>query len=318
MLKPLLIFSLVILLSPPLAQAPDSPKSIVCRHIIGLEGINRDTNGIMFIERGEIHFDAGKQRTTLPISSIEDIFIGTELTQAGGKMGEVAKGAAMAAPYDSGAALTLLLQEKVDVLTIAFCDSNHGLHAAIFALPKNRAKPFRDDLVAHGAKPASDSAGLRGEKLVMRDATIGPPTPLKPAPPASIHHMPVLIEPLGGDVKVPAEFRFATYEFLVDQVTNSKVFSQVYRNGDTRAKTAPGLFTLTTDVDKFKQGNQTERELVTVMGATKISVTVTLIQPAAPLLMTFKVDGTVRFFGENLGVALDLAKRIAKLLAANP
>jgi hypothetical protein len=268
----------------------------------------------MFIEGNEIHFDAGKPRATLPISSIEEIFIGTELTQAGGKMGEVAKGAAMAAPYDSGAALTILMQEKVDVLTITYRDPSHGLHAAIFALPKKRAAPFRDDLIAHGA-PKNDHPGIRGSNLYPATP---PANPSAPIPSLSFRNLPILIEPLGWDVTVPAEFRYAIYEALIEQVENAGVFSNVYRSGDRRAENAKDLVTLYTDVDKFTQGNQTERELVTVMGATKITVTVTLTRRAGVIRQAYKVDGTVRFFGENLGVTLDLAKRIAKILAAIP
>src|SRR5580704_9080249 len=308
------ILFLTFILSPALAQNPAPEKSIAFRHIIALEDIKRDTSGIMFIEGNEIHFDAGKPRATIPISSIDDIFIGTELTQAGGKMGEVAKGAAMAAPYDSGAALTLLLQEKVDVLTITFRDAHHGLHAAIFALPKHRAAPFRDQLVAHGAKPASE-LGTQGTKSAMNYPATPHANPPTPIPSAKFRNLPIVIQPLGWDVTVPAEFRYAVYEALVDRVENSGVFSNVYRSGDHRAEAVKDLVTLYTDVDKFKQGNQTERELVTVMGATKITVTVTLTRHEGAVQLSYKVDGTVRFFGENLGVTLDLARRIARLLS---
>ena len=316
MLNPVLFISLTLALSSPLAlaQNPVPQKAITCRHVIGLEGIKRDVNGILFIENGEIHFDVGKPRATISIPSIEDVFIGTELTQAGGKVGEVAKGAAMAAPYDSGAALTLLLQQKVDVLTITFRDSHHGLHAAIFALPKHRAGPFRDALVANGA-PSNPAPVTRSPSSYPAAPPADPPAPI---PSASFHGLPVVIEPLGWDVKVPAEFRYAIYEALVERVENSGVFSFVYRSGDHRAETAKDLVTLYTDVDKFKQGNQTERELVTVMGATKITVTVTLVRRGGVIRQAYKVEATVRFFGENLGVTLDLARRIAKLLTNTP
>jgi hypothetical protein len=302
-----LLLALALALSLP--QSTPVEKTLVGRHVIGLEDVKLDSNGLLFIENNEIHFDAGKSRDRIPIASIEDIFVGTELTQAGGKMGEIAKGAAMAAPYDSGAALTLLLQEKVDVLTITFRDSHNGLHAVIFALPKNQGTPFRDKLIAAGA-PNNDPTAKRASNLYPgsehADST-------KPTPSASFRKLPVIIEPLGWDVQVPPAFRYAIYEALVDRIEDSGVFSTVYRSGDHRAESAKDLVTLYTDVDKFKQGNQTER--ITVMGATKITVTVTLSRNGGVIRQVYKVGATVRFFGENLGVTLDLAKRIAKLLS---
>jgi hypothetical protein len=143
---------------------------------------------------------------------------------------------------------------------------------------------------------------------------MNPPTP---SPSALFRGSPVLIDPIGFDVRVPAEFRFAIYEAMVEQVTNSGVFSKVYRSGDHQAENIPGLVTLHTDMDKFKQGNQTERELITVMGATKITVTVSLTRLGGANVAAYRVEGKVRFFGENLDVTRDLAKRIAKLLDKN-
>ena len=48
----------------------------------------------------------------------------------------MAKTAAMAAPYDSGAALSILLRTTVDTLTISNRDSGGGLHYVILALSK--------------------------------------------------------------------------------------------------------------------------------------------------------------------------------------
>src|ERR1700722_11077087 len=121
------------------------------RHLVGVQNVKHDSVGLLQIKSNELHFDAGRSRGVIPISAIEDMYIGTETTQSGGKLGQVAKGAAMAAPYDSGAALTLLIIQKVDVLTIAYRDSDNGLHAAIFAVPKNRAAQFRTDLINSGS-----------------------------------------------------------------------------------------------------------------------------------------------------------------------
>jgi len=117
-----------------------------------------------------------------------------------------------------------------------------------------------------------------------------------------------------GDVQIPAEFRYAVYERLVERVHESNAFQKVYRMGDHAADSIPDLVTLHTKVDTFKEGSQTTRELVTVLGATKIDVTTSVTARDGHTLMDQKITGRVRFFGENLGVTNDLAKRITKLV----
>lgn len=120
----------------------------------------------------------------------------------------------------------------------------------------------------------------------------------------------------GGDVPIPAEFRYAVYERLIERVRASGAFQKVYRMGDRTADGIPDLVTLHTKVEAFKEGSQTERELVTVLGATKVDVTATVTARDGHTLLDQKITGRVRFFGENLGVTNDLAKRITKIVQA--
>jgi|CZKC01.1.fsa_nt_gi hypothetical protein len=310
-------FVLILAFSAPLISAQNAQDTAVdtlhVRHILGLQGVKRDATGLLQIKSKELHFDAGRSRGTLPISSIEDIFIGTETTQAGGKLGEVAKGAALAAPYDSGAALTLLMIQKVDVLTIAYRDSDNGLHAAIFAVPKNRAEQFRADLISNGSHVNNGAKVSRvpsGMSPSAADVSARPKSP-----PAST----ILIEPVNsGDVNIPAEFRLAIYEDLVETIQSSGIYVRVFRSGDHRADEISDVVTLSTEVQSFKQGNQTEREIVTVIGATKVRLNVKLSANNGAILVDKQVEGKVRFFGENLNVIRDVAKQITRLLRKTP
>lgn len=117
-----------------------------------------------------------------------------------------------------------------------------------------------------------------------------------------------------GDVQIPAEFRYAVYERLVERMRTSGVFQKVYRMGDHSADGVPDLVILHTKVDTFKEGSQTKRELVTVLGATKVDITTSITARDGRSLMNQQITGRVRFFGENLGVTNDLAKRITKLV----
>ena len=278
-----------------------------------MQDVKHAANGLLQIKSSELHFDAGRSRGAVPISAIEDIYIGTETTQAGGKLGEVAKGAAMAAPYDSGAALTLLMIQKVDVLTITYRDSDNGLHAAIFAVPKNHAEQFRADLISNGSH---FNNGAKVSRVPRDTPPTGPAAPTKPkSPPASA----ILVEPVNsGDISIPAEFRLAMYEDIVERLQTSGIYARVFLSGDHRADSIADLVTLTTEVEKFKEGNQAEREIITVMGATTVKLGVKLSTRDGAILVDKEVEGKVRFMGENLGVINDVAKRITKLLRKTP
>ncbi len=141
------------------AQPPNPAPKV--RHVIGFETIKRNANGHLTVQNGVMQFNAGKTEAKVPASSIEDVFVGTETTQGGGAAGRVVKTAAIAAPFGSGRALTLLLRTKVDILTVVYRGEDGGVHGAIFALPKGQAEPTRTQLVAAGAHTSAPQAGLK-------------------------------------------------------------------------------------------------------------------------------------------------------------
>ncbi len=144
------------------AQSTASTASPKVRHVIGLDNIKRDATGQLTVQDGALRFNAGKAEDKVPIASIDDIFIGTETTQSGGKTGRTVKIVAIAAPYESGKVLTLLMRTKVDILTVAFHDPDGALHGAIFAVPIGQAALLRTQLIQAGAH-ASPEATQTGE-----------------------------------------------------------------------------------------------------------------------------------------------------------
>ena len=91
-------------------------------------------------------------------------------------------------------------------------------------------------------------------------------------------------------------------------------FQKVYRAGDKAAAGVPDLVVLHTKMEGFKEGSQTVREVTTVFGATTVDITASLTAKDGKELMSKKLTGRVRFFGENLGVTNDIAKKISKLV----
>ena len=57
-----------------------------------------------------------------------------------------------------------------------------------------------------------------------------------------------------------------------------------------------------------------KREVTAVLGVTTVEVSASVTASDGRTLLDSRIHGKVRFFGENLGVTNDLAKRIAKLL----
>jgi hypothetical protein len=289
-----------------LAQPPEN--SVDGRYVIGLDNLKRNSPGKLTLVDGALQFQAGKTNSRVSMASIDDIFIGTETTQAGGKGGTVAKTAAMAAPYGSGAALHILLRTNVDILSVSNRDSSGGLHYLILALPKGQGESQRTQLITAGAHVIPPSS------QELKEGRPAAPEASKPNA-QKLSASAIQIEPVGaGDVQIPAEFRAAVYEFLVIRVRESGKFQQVFRSGDRAAAGVPDLVTLRTTVEKFTQGSQIKREITTVLGATKLDVDAAVTDRTGHTLLDGHVHGKVRFFGENLGVTNDLAKRIAKLL----
>jgi hypothetical protein len=131
------------------AQTPAANPNV--RHVIGLDAVKLNAMGKLTVQDGALDFKTNKGETKVPVSSVDDVFIGTETTQGGGKTGKVIKAASHAAPYDSGAAVTIMLRTKVDILTVSFRDPDGALHGAIFALPIGQAEQMRAQLMQAGA-----------------------------------------------------------------------------------------------------------------------------------------------------------------------
>jgi hypothetical protein len=288
--------------------AQQAGGKIDARHVVGLENIKRNRSGSLIVLNGELQFQTGKMNANLPLASIDDISVGTEITQAGGRAGTVTKTAAMAAPYDSGAGLSILLRTTVDTLTVSNRDSGGGLHYAILALSKGQGEQLRAQMITAGAHVRTPSGqGLQGGK---------PAAPKAPtAQGLKLSHSAIQIEPVdAGDVWIPTEFRAAIYEYLVMRVRESGYFQQVFRSADRAADSVRDLVILHATVEKFKQGSQMEREITTVLGSTNVGVDAWVTDRDGRVLLADRVQGKVRFFGENLGATNDLAKHIAKRL----
>jgi hypothetical protein len=117
-----------------------------------------------------------------------------------------------------------------------------------------------------------------------------------------------------GDVELPPDFRMAIYEELINALVKDKQFAHVYRSGDHTADSAPNLLILKTTMRKYSAGNETQRAVTTVTGATKLNVRSQLFTRDGKLVLEYFVDGNVRFMGSNMHATHVLAHNVAGTL----
>jgi len=125
----------------------------------------------------------------------------------------------------------------------------------------------------------------------------------------------VEVKPIdAGGSSIAPEFKIALYENLVTEVTKSKQFSAVLRNGDSSANGVSNLLILKTTVESYTPGSETKRAVTTVTGATKVKVRSQLCTKDGQVVLERVVHGNVRFFGGNLRATHNLARNVANAL----
>jgi hypothetical protein len=117
-----------------------------------------------------------------------------------------------------------------------------------------------------------------------------------------------------GDVNLAPSFQVAIYESLLDELSKTKQFKQVLRDGDRSASDVSDLLILKTTVQKYTPGSETKRAVTTVSGATKLTVRSQLCTRDGQIIVERTVNGNVRFLGSNLRATHNLARNVAKAI----
>jgi hypothetical protein len=120
-----------------------------------------------------------------------------------------------------------------------------------------------------------------------------------------------------NEVNLPLPFQVALYENTIEQVEKTHKFQHVYRDGDQAAAQVPDLVVLHTNVYGFKKGNEEERQVLTVAGATEIKIHCQFADKSGKSELERDVTGKVRFLGGNLRATNDFAKKVSHIVAEN-
>jgi len=279
-------------------------SSIHVKHVLGFEGVRRNTSGELSIQDDGLRFQQdGKPAAQVSITSIHDISLGEEDNQVGGLPMTLGK---TAVPFGGGRVVSLFSHKKYDSLTIEYLDSSGGFHGSIFQLAKGKGQTVKNDLMAHGAHipPSEDSVSTQST----------PEESVKARQQWSVQVD--RVDP--GETTLDPCFSDAIYENLLKELAKSKQFKRVFRSGDRNANDASGVLVLKTLVEKYNPGSETRRAVTTIAGATKLKVHIQLLTGDSRVVLEHTVDGNVWFLGDNLGATNKVARNAAKTLKRSP
>lgn len=117
-----------------------------------------------------------------------------------------------------------------------------------------------------------------------------------------------------GDINLAPSFQIGIYESLLYELSKTKHFRQVLRDGDRNASNVGDLLILKTTVEKYTAGSETQRAVTTISGATKVTVRAQLSTRDGRIVLERTVNGNVRFMGSNLRATHNLASNVAKII----
>lgn len=145
------------------SQSTSSNKSFSARttHLLGFEGSSNNANGTLSIQGDALQFQKdGKPAVQVPIASVENVSLGEQDKQVGGKAMTLGKAAA---PFGGGRAVSLFAHKKYDTVALEYVDANGAVHGALFQLNKGQGEALKNELVAKGAR-VSQSDGEPGKQ----------------------------------------------------------------------------------------------------------------------------------------------------------
>lgn len=267
-------------------------------HVLGFEDVRRNASGELSIHDDKLSFQEDKTLTVqISISSVQNISLGEQDRQVGGVPMMMGKAAL---PYSGGRVVSLFSHKKYDSLTVEYLDSNGGFHGAIFRVARGQGEIFKSALMAHGARirQSETPASLQSTPEEFQEGQLWS----------------VQVERVDpGVTTIDPCFSAAIYENLLQKLSKSKEFKQIFRSGDRNAN-ASEVLVLKTLVEKYSPGSETRRAVTTVTGATKLKVHIQLVTRNGRVVLDRAAEGNVRFIGDNLRATNKVANNTAKIL----
>lgn len=290
--------------SQPIQQSPVRIENVI--HVIGLDDKPGGAGEMVIDERAMTlrvhgHSSAVPLRSILAFSVVHD-----DKALISGTKGKLAQ----AAPYGIGFAVTMS-RPTAETLTLFYRDSDGAIHGCVLVLPKDTEERVVSSLAAQLSPTDYPKTGNLISPETHHNPEIQITLTSRPTKPSVEVALPSASA--GG---IPSAFAAAVYENLIDQLTQSRLFDHVWREGDIGR--APDAMVLHVDIENWKKGSARGRGFGPFTGTTRIRSNITLVDASGRTVFQGKVDGTKRTNGENIEVTNSLAKHVQKAMEKIP
>lgn len=255
----------------------------------------------MALDEQAMSFRAQGRSVAIPLRAILAFSVAREdkalISGAKGKIAE-------AAPYGIGFAVTMSRPAAYS-LTLFYKDADGAVHGCVLVLPKDGGERIASSL----APQLSPTDYPKTGELAHPEAQHAPGIQMASESAKPSVEVALPSESIEG---VPSAFPAAVYENLIKQLSQSGLFSHVWRAGDIHR--ASDSLVLRVDIQDWKKGSARGRGLGPFTGATTIKGSVSLEDRSGRAVFQGPVSGAKRTRGENIEAADSLAKHVRKAL----
>lgn len=278
-------------------------KVVDAHHLIGLGKVKRHCRGTLDLSAGGITFHSPKGSAHLSTQAIRWF----ALQPASRALVPGARGTLLKAlPFEAGTAFNMI-RTDVDVLTIAYRGPEHGLHEAVFFLPKGQGKPlipvFRSMHVPKEGPPLSSSQTFVKDRD-LTDRHFG-----KVRKGATV----VVNEVRAGQADMPPSCRAIIYEEMVARLASSRRFQQILRAGESAPSASVDLLKVHVSGIGFKKGKPRLREVAGFPGDARITAEVKILDRSNHVLRANLLNSFALGHADQFDACRFLGMRIAKL-----
>jgi hypothetical protein len=211
------------------------------------------------------------------------------------------------APYGAGIAQSMV-RFGVDILTLSYRDQVHGLHEAVFMLPKGKGEALMLQLRSMNVREEEIPSVIEQSFPSNADLTKGASKYVGKGT-ASVR----VTEIDTNRAALPPSFRAVLYEELIARLQGSRYFVQVLRAGEDRPG-APGCLQLRIVAESFKRGKPRAREITVVGGRARLCAEVQLRSASDTVMRDNLVNAAALGRNEELDMSTFLAYRTVKLV----
>lgn len=276
-------------------------------NIIGVDGMKPGSKGRLEIGAEGLTLANDKSNSIIPADAIS-FFAMDHSTKAlmRGATGVLAS----LAPNGAGQIYSAI-RPGAETLTIFYRDEDDALHGAVILLPKSSKEAVIRAFADLDLQPG-DSARL--EEMYADPAPQVPAARSQDRRRSARRAVTIALPKANG--LMPPSFTAATYEAMIVEVNKGGIFSDVWRQGDSRAD--DNALNLTLDITSYKKGNAGVRGAIPVVGMiagkTLIQADLRLENTTGEVLFEKDVEGSKRMMGESIGASTSLAQRVSKAL----